>query len=166
MIHYTLSPTPEQVKVGARMVDASGQLKNPLKLKRFQKSRVIAIALNDDDEVVGVGNVKKGSGSVAEVGFLAVRADYRRRGIALRLLELRIEESKRLGIELIFSKVKPDNAATLGLLQRLDFLNWGKFAKGNGTGSATLFLYLPLSSDFDCEAGMSDVTSGRMRLDA
>ncbi len=166
MIHYTLSPTPEQVDVGARMVDESGQIKNPLKLKRFHKSRVIAIALNEDGEVVGVGAVKKGSGPVAEVCNLTVRTDHRRRGIAFRLLELRIEESKRLGIELLWSKAKPDNAASIALVRSHHFRDWGKFVKGDGSGSPTLYFYLPLSLDFDWEAGMCDVTRGRMRLDS
>ncbi len=109
------------------MVDQSGQLKNPLKWKRFRKSRVIAVALNPDGEVVGVGTIKKGSGPVAESGFLAVREDFLRRGIAFRIVELRNEEAKRIGIELIWSKIKPDNVASIALVERHGYRLWGKF---------------------------------------
>jgi len=87
-----------------------------------------------------------------------------------RSIPSRIEESKRLGIDLLWSKVKPDNAASIGLLRRVGFHPWGRFAKvgsdGQAVGSATLFFFLALSPAVGCDAVMSEITRGRVRLDS
>ena len=131
MIRYTLSPTPEQVDAGGRIVETSGQLKKPLNLEKFRKSCVISAALNPDGEVVGIGTIKKRRGTVAESGFVAVRDDYRRQGIAARLSKLRIEEARRIGIQLLWARTKPHNKGAIASALQANFERFGQFKKPN-----------------------------------
>lgn len=167
MIRYTLSATPEQLAAAARLIDASGQLKRPLKVDRFLKSRVIAVALDEGGEILGVGVIKKTrkeSRHIAESGNLVVQERCRGQGIASRLMEIRIEEARRQGIELLYAKVRKSNAAPRGILQRAGFRLWGDFVKPPGTGSAASWFYLPLTPEIDARALMEELTRGRIRV--
>ena len=147
------------------MVDSSGQLKRPLKIRRFQKSRLIVVALNEESVVVGVSTIRKGTGVVAKMANLTVDERYRRQGIATRLTEIRIAEARNQQIELLFARIKKTNVASIGNLQKAGFKLWGSFVKPPGTGSAVSWFYLPLSPQVDWSSVLQPLTDGRVRVD-
>ena len=60
-----------------------------------------------------------------QVTNVAVRSDYRRRGLGRRLVEAMVAEARRLGLEQIALEVRVSNEAAIGLYEGLGFVRAG-----------------------------------------
>ena len=67
-----------------------------LELDALDATAVHAVAL-DGAEVVGTGRLLRLSGQEAQIGRMAVRASFRRRGVGSRILRLLEDEAKEMG---------------------------------------------------------------------
>ena len=88
------------------------------------KPNVIFIAAKDGDKTIGYV-----SGEIAadetELGNIAVNHDYRRQGIATRLLNAFITEAKARGVNKIFLLVSSANTCAKALYEKVGFITKG-----------------------------------------
>lgn len=61
-----------------------------------------------------------------EIYRVAVREEYRRRGVAYRLLDYSVKTSRGKGLESLFLEVRSTNAAALGLYRAYGFMEIGR----------------------------------------
>lgn len=78
---YNHHPDAAQRREAANLIDAGAQLAAILDRKKLDRSCVL-VAPAGRSTVVGVAAVKKPHCDFAEIGYLIVRADFRRRGIS------------------------------------------------------------------------------------
>lgn len=123
--HYTASPTDAQLEKAADLVDAGGQLAAKLDRKKFRRSSVVVVALDENEVVVGAAAVKERKAKAAEIGYLIVHKDHRKLGSAQDLTQHRIAAAKEKGLALLFANVRRDNIPSIGNLRKAKFEHWG-----------------------------------------
>lgn len=163
---YSLSPDSKQREQAADLIDAGGQLAEKLDRKRFQRACVIVVALDQAHRVIGVGVVKERQGDVAEIGYLMVHPDFRRRGIAQELTRRRIEAARKLGLHLLYTNVRRDNEKSIGNLLKVDFQFWGVFVSAYDTGRIISWFFYPLTTKVSGSAQMDSLTRHLKRASA
>lgn len=65
----------------------------------------------------------------AHVIDIAVRPEYRRRGLGGRLMDFLVEKSVEAGAKKIFLEVRPSNAGAISLYRRAGFIDAGRRVK-------------------------------------
>ena len=127
-------------------------------IKRMKRSlySLFIIAL-DNEKVVGsltfIGNSRKKVRHTGEFG-ISVLKEYRRKGIATRMIECMMEWAKRKGIEKIHLKVIEDNLAAISLYRKLGFEFEGRQEKaiklGDGVYKDVLLMGIWLGGGERC----------------
>ncbi len=157
-ISYSAAPTPAQREAAADLIDAGGQLAEKLDRAKLARACVIVIALDAAGRVIGVGAVKERRGSIAEVGYLMVDPEFRRRGIAQELTQRRIAAARDAGLELLFTNVRRDNVESRGNLHKAGFVLWGDFMSAYHTQRVISWFYYPLTAEARVEAHLKRLT--------
>lgn len=157
-LNYSANPTAAQRTEAADLIDSGGQLAEKLDRTKFARSCVVVVALEKIGRVVGVGAVKKRRGNIAEVGYLIVDPNFRRRHIAQELTRRRIEAAREAGLELLFTNIRSDNIESLGNLRKAGFIFWGDFMSAYHTGRVISWYYFPLRAGGQCEAHLARLT--------
>ena len=163
-VTYSSAPTEDQLEQAADLVDSGGQLAAKLDRTKFRRSSVLVVALDNGGTVVGAAAVKPRQGAIAETGYLIVRPDHRRQGIAEQLTERRIDEARRKGIALLFSNVRRDNEPSIGNLRKTKFQHWGDFVSAYGTDHVISWFYCSLDPNRDAHADLKNLTDGLKRV--
>ena len=156
-IHYTTPPTPDQLEAAACLIDST--LNRPMKRGRFHRAPFFVVALNTRAEVVGVAAIRRMKRGVAEFGHLAVDEAYRRQGIGTRLTERVISEARRQKIPMLYAWVEKTNVASMDNLGNFEFRLFGDYVRRPGKSVVKSWLYLPLSTEIDCNAVMEEIVS-------
>jgi RimJ/RimL family protein N-acetyltransferase len=151
-------PDSKQIQQAADLIDAGGQLAKKLDRNRFEQACIIVVALDPALRVIGVAAVKERRGDVAEIGYLIVHPDFRRRGIAQELTRRRIEAARELGLRLLYTNVRRDNDESIGNLHKAEFLFWGDFVSAHDTGHVISWFFYPLTTKVDGPAQMERLT--------
>ena len=151
---YTQNPDSAQRADAADLIDSGAQLAEKLNRKKFQRSCVVIVALDERKTVVGVAAVKERQRDVAEIGYLIVHPDFRRRGIAQELTRRRIVVAREIGLRLLFSTIRRDNAESIGNLRKAGFQHWGDFVSAYHATRVISWFFFPLADDVDCAAEM------------
>ena len=143
-ISYTSVLTQGQVNQAAELIDSE----RPLKTQPPRRQRLLIaplrVAAISDSQVVGIAAIKAVEGAAGEAGFLTVRSDFRRRGIASTLIRLRIEHAKAMGLHLLCANARTTNAASKTLLLRSGYEYYGDFLSSFGSGIAISWYFLVL----------------------
>lgn len=162
--HYNQNPDSAQRAEAADLIDSGGQLAEKLDRKKFQRACVVVVALDDSNTVVGVAAVKERQGEVAEIGYLIVHPDFRRRGIAQELTRQRIEAARATGLRLLFTNVRRNNTESIGNLLKAGFRHWGDFVSAYHASRVISWFFLPLAGDVDWQVAMEQRTRQLDRL--
>ena len=104
------------------------------------------------------GAVKERQGRIAEVGYLIVHTDHRRKGIAQELTRRRIEAARAQGLELLFTNVRRNNVESVGNLRKAGFRFWGDFFSAYNTGRVISWYYYPLQDEGNFRANLVGLT--------
>lgn len=143
-ISYTSVLTEGQVNQAAELLDSERPLKTqPPRRKRLLLAPFKVAAINCG-EVVGIAAIKTVEGVVGEAGFLTVRSDFRRQGIASTLTRLRIEHARTMGLHLLCANARTTNAASKKLLLRSGYVYYGDFPSSFGSGIAISWYFFVL----------------------
>ena len=90
MTNFTLRPAREsEFRVIKDLIHSTGINPMGLDWKRF------IVAVNDQDQVLGIGQVKQHGEEVLELASIAVYPEYRSQGIARAIIEHLLQESPR-----------------------------------------------------------------------
>jgi RimJ/RimL family protein N-acetyltransferase len=155
---YIVNPNTAELNKAADLIDSGGQLAEKLDREKFKRSGAIVVAFNQENAVVGVAAIKEPQGDVAEIGYLIVDLDFRRRGIAQELTKRRIDAAKEKGLRLLFTNVRRNNTESIGNLKKADFRHWGDFMSAYQTNRVISWFFYPLATDVDWRSHMERLT--------
>ncbi len=86
--------------------------------------------VENDNEIVGWASItpyRKGRQALlrtVEISYY-IHQDYRRQGVATRLVAYTLEQCKLIGYKVIFAVIIDRNQASINLLQKFGFEQWG-----------------------------------------
>jgi GNAT superfamily N-acetyltransferase len=102
-------------------------------LQAAEEGRQVLFVAEVDGVVVGTGAFVRNTHPLhahrAEVGGLVVHPDYRRRGIARRIVERIAETASSMGLEMLEISVRGETPAE-EVYRRLGFTEWGRLPRG------------------------------------
>ncbi|MCL1036298.1 GNAT family N-acetyltransferase [Shewanella corallii] len=162
---YKVTSEPAHLKAAANLVDTRDDNAHPLNHESFFRSRSVVIAMTNEGGLIGCAAIKEGEGEVAEMGYLMVSPAYRRRGVAQRLTEERVEVARRDGIKLLWATVRDENKASQANLLKNGWHFWRNYLSVRGTGNTIGWYYMPLVEDLDVDAMMEKLVGDRVRAD-
>ncbi len=96
-----------------------------------EKGELIHFVAEVDGKIVASAEIRKRKGHQKHVGVLgiAVKSDYRRLGIATKLIEAMLDEAKKQGLKVIVLDVYEKNLPALNLYKRMGFKEVGRIPK-------------------------------------
>lgn len=102
------------------------------KLASIEKGEVINVAAEVDRKVVANSEVERRGGVMNHVGLLgiAIKKDYRGIGIGGELIKTLIEESRKVGLRVLFLDVFESNDVAKRLYEKSGFRENGRIPKG------------------------------------
>ena len=160
-ISFATHLTDSQINQAANLIDSVRPLRTqPSRRKRLQLAPFKVAAINQLGEVVGIAAIKVAEGVAGEAGFLTVRPDFRRQGIASTLTQLRVAHARAMGLHLLYANARRTNVASKNLLMRSGYEYYGDFLSSFGTGVAISWYYLVLETECSPLAVMKDITGG------
>ena len=91
------------------------------KLEGMEEKKLVDLVAVQDDEIIAECEIVK---TVANYGYLGllVKKEYRRQGIATKILALAQDKAKEIGVRLIQAEVSEDNESSLNFMSRLGFV--------------------------------------------
>lgn len=162
---YLETKDPAHLKAAANLVDSRDDNAHPLSHELFFESRAVVIALTKTGGLVGCAAIKKGHGDIAETGYLMVAPAYRRRGIAQRLTQERINIARDNGVKLLWATIRAENTASQANLLKNGWHFWRNYLSIRGTGNTVGWYYYPLVSNLDIDKKMNTLVGNRIRVE-
>ncbi len=107
-------------------------------LAEIEKGIVISVIAEIDGSIIGNSGVRRGIERTSHVGllYIAVKNGYRNAGIGTEMMQILIEESRRIGLELLHLTVFDSNQQAKYLYEKIGFREVGRWPKvvreGNG----------------------------------
>ncbi|MBO2604416.1 GNAT family N-acetyltransferase [Shewanella algae] len=164
-ITVSLAQSPDLIAAACALVDSRDDNAHPLDHQAFMASRAVIVAQNGTGELVGCAVIKAGRGDIAELGYLMVHPEYRRRGIAAALTRKRIQIAREMGIRLLFATVREENRASRDNLLKSGMQFWGNYLSIRGTGNTVGWYFLVLAAQVDVATEMLKLVGDRVRID-
>ena len=102
------------------------------RLARIEKGQLIDVVAEVDGEMVANSEVEKRSGFMSHVGYvgIGIKSGYRGIGIGSKLIQTLINESKKIGLEILVLDVFDVNQPTKALYEKMGFNEAGRIPKG------------------------------------
>jgi len=107
-------------------------------LAEIENGIVISVVAEIDGRIIGNSGVRRGIGRNSHVGLLhiAVKNGYRNAGFGTEMMQILIEESRRIGLKLLHLTVFDSNQQAKHLYEKIGFKEVGRWPKavrkGNG----------------------------------
>lgn len=96
---------------------------------RWLTDRHVYICVNRVNTIIGMLNLRQEIHEkrkhVGVIGPVVVRHEFKRKGVATKLLKFAIEKSKEAGIKRLEARMSVDNAAVIALFQKNGFMEEG-----------------------------------------
>ncbi|UCD96290.1 MAG: N-acetyltransferase [Candidatus Bathyarchaeota archaeon] len=102
------------------------------RLSSIENGAIIQVVAEVDGEIVGNAEISKLRGREAHVGRLGigVKRDYRRIGIATRMIESLLHQAEEHGLKIILLAVYANNLSAITLYRKFGFREIGRTPKG------------------------------------
>jgi ribosomal protein S18 acetylase RimI-like enzyme len=106
-------------------------------LAEIEKGVVISVIAEVDGSIIGNSGVRLGIERTSHVGllYIAVKNGYRNAGIGTEMMQILIEESRRIGLELLHLTVFDSNQQAKYLYEKIGFKEVGRWPKVVQEGS-------------------------------
>lgn len=109
------------------------------------------VATSDSEEVIGYC-VASANEELAHLISMAVRREYRRKGIGTMLLSTLSERLKSDGVVKVYLEVNAHNKAAIALYSSFGFVTDGTMEKYYADGSPALKMHLDMSAGHESQA--------------
>ncbi|MCF1429055.1 MAG: GNAT family N-acetyltransferase [Shewanella sp.] len=162
---YKVTQESADLKAAAKLLDTRDDNAHPLNHESFFRSRFVVVAMTEEGDLIGCAAIKEGEGEIAEMGYLMVSPAYRRRGVAQRLTQERVEVARREGVKLLWATVRDENKASKVNLLKNGFQFWRNYQSIRGTGNVVGWYYMSLEEGLDVDAVMESLVGERIRVD-
>ena len=102
------------------------------RLARIEKRQLIGVVAEVDGKVIANSEVEKRGSFMSHLGYLgiAIRKGYRGIGIGTKLIQTLINESKKMGLEILVLDVFEVNQPAKALYKKMGFKEVGRIPKG------------------------------------
>jgi len=102
------------------------------RLARIEKKQLIAVVAEVDGKVIANSEVEKRGSFMSHLGYLgiAIRKGYRGIGIGTKLIQTLINESKKMGLEILVLDVFDVNQPAKALYKKMGFKEVGRIPNG------------------------------------
>jgi len=141
---FTNEPSIELLNTFVEALNQNGHLPYKVSLKQLLDTSYLQVAHTPEGEFVGGCSIKLRDGEIAKMGLMLVDKKYRQFGIAEYMTQLRIGHAKRLGIKMLYAKVRGNNISSMNNLYKAGFQVMGNFLSEKYLYSTITWLYLPL----------------------
>jgi L-amino acid N-acyltransferase YncA len=102
------------------------------RLARIEKGQLIGVVAEVDGKMVANSEVEKRGSYMSHLGYLgiAIKKGYRGIGIGTKIMQTLINESKKMGLEILILDVFDVNQPAKTLYKKMGFKEVGKIPKG------------------------------------
>jgi ribosomal protein S18 acetylase RimI-like enzyme len=102
------------------------------RLARIEKGQLIGVVAEVDGKMIANSEVEKRSSFMSHMGYLgiAIKKGYRGIGIGTKLMQTLINESKKMGLEILVLDVFDVNQPAKALYKKMGFKEMGRIPKG------------------------------------
>ena len=158
LIRYESTLSERQLVEAAQPIDETRSKKtSPPRIARLKSAPFKVCAISNDGHVVGVAAIKSIIHRAGEAGFLVVRNDYRRRGIARRLFRVRRSFAVDAGLDMLYANCVKSNAVSRKLLLDSGYCHFCDRVSPYGSGKTLSWFYLALTLGADPKSILPDI---------
>jgi len=143
---FTDAPCSELLSQFANALNKNGHLPYTVKYEQLCNTPYVTLVHTDNHQLVAGGSIKHCDGILAEIGFMWVSKPYRRLGLAEYITQSRIAYAHKLGIKMLYAKIRGDNVKSMNNLYKAGFRSAGNFLSQKDAYSTITWLYLPLQA--------------------
>ncbi|MDT8426625.1 MAG: GNAT family N-acetyltransferase [Methyloprofundus sp.] len=149
----TESPSTEQLNTFVQALNENGHLPYTVCLEQVRRAPYVQIIHDYQGNFIAGSTIKCCDGEVAEIGFMLVDKKYRQLGLAERMTKDRISYARKLGIKMLYAKVRGKNIKSMNNLRKAGFQSSGDYLSQKDLYSTVSWFYLSLGlmSDTDCQ---------------
>ncbi len=141
---FSSSPSMVYLQAFAEALNENAHLPYKVSHRQIAAAPYCLVATTSAGEFVGACTIRQRHGVMAEIGFMLVKKEYRRQGLAQHMTRLRIAQAQQLGIKLLYARVRGNNIGSIENLRKAGFQSAGEFLSQKDRHSTISWFYLAL----------------------
>jgi len=145
-VTFTNSPSPELLNRFVIALNENGHLPYIINHEQLCQMPYVQIAHTNDGKFISGSAIKQCDGKLAEIGFMLVDKKYRCLGLAEYMTKSRISYAQKLGVKMLYAKIRGKNINSMNNLRKAGFRSAGNFLDQKNSQSTITWFYLPLQS--------------------
>lgn len=152
-IESTENPSIGLLNKFVKALNENGHLPYTVCLEQVVCASYVQIMYNCEGDFVAGSTIKCCTGEIAEIGFMLVDKKFRQLGLAEQMTKYRISHARKLGLKMLYAKVRGKNIKSMNNLRKAGFQSSGEYLGQKDLYSTVSWFYLSLSlmSDYDCQ---------------